>query len=967
MTEGSIFFICVIVTIILTFIIFVQSKVEENDFNNTEETNKDDSFDKTSAVSDNAVKETTIITKQPISKNLNTNSNNSKESDTNITKINSKKNEIDTTVKKQIEQEIIMDLNKKTEEYNKDEDIFQKNNIPNTVVQKKQEYVVVETEHPNKSINNEIKNPDFSKLEKTEFVKNQTIIYHSFYGKGVFICFDEEMISIKFDSEDEIKRFVFPSAFSSVLTLEKSEEILKLESAHKDSYYHTEDILEQVYFNSVKSQVEKTLSFHKNNLTDKKTEFNYYGTDRNRNLISEYSHLESLVRLWTSIYNNPFFSRIVYMDGDKSNSLYIGKNEIPGYVISWKDKRSEIYYRYQLYTSRLSKYKLHLLRNFKISLAKYISHDDVFNLQHNNNSAKNRLLTTLKEQRNTKKTHDIIETIQTNQYNIISADRKKNMLVFGCAGSGKTMILLHRLSYLMFNYDISPSDVFIISPTSLLNLEMDELSKALNVNDAYKFTNTTFNKFILFKYYLDNKIQFNKNSYDTIIRNFDLDKEPVGIYDDDLLDSVFSKLTLIMDSESNERKSFINYQKKLLEKKYSLVLNKLDSLVEKSREYKNILSKISIDDFIGCMENLDGKSTKIAENRLYVINCIYEKHKHLLAKQSLAVSNSHPDFVFKNIYNFFNITNNFSPEHFNELFLQIDLYMEYINAKSDLENFINGKNIRYLESIFRYLLNDIRNTKEIKYKGVVSLLDSKSYSLNDDLTLNELIKKDKDCYYEYEIFIMTFLCSLILKTTIKETKYVLIDEVQDYSIQELLLYKLFFSNSVFNYYGDVNQCLNNRGFAEIEKSLIVDQDNIFYINENYRNANEITRFINKEFKMNMTPLGLSGTVKIIKANDILHVLEVNNSDRLAIIVDNNNIMSYLFDCHFYNVHNQFNKIATDNDCVRRDKINIITADKAKGLEFEQVVVVKNDMSNSKLYVSYSRALNNLFVVTDIYK
>ena len=301
-----------------------------------------------------------------------------------------------------------------------------------------------------------------------------------------------------------------------------------------------------------------------------------------------------MVRLWTNIYNNPYFSRIVYLDKDNTNSLYIGKNEIPGYVISWKDKRSEIYYRYQLYTSSLSRYKLHLLRNFNIALAKYISHDDVFNLQHNKNSAKNRLLTTLKEQRDTKKTHDIIETIQTNQYNIISADSKKNMLVFGCAGSGKTMILLHRLSYLMFNYDILPNDVFIISPTSLLNLEMDELSKALNVNDAYRFTNTTFNKFILFKYYLDNKIAFNKSRYDNIVRNFDLDKEPVGIYDDYLLDNLFNKLTLIMNAESEERKSFINYQKSLLEKNYSQVLNKLDYLAEKSREYKNILSKICI-------------------------------------------------------------------------------------------------------------------------------------------------------------------------------------------------------------------------------------------------------------------------------------------------------------------------------------------------------------------------------------
>lgn len=46
---------------------------------------------------------------------------------------------------------------------------------------------------------------------------------------------------------------------------------------------------------------------------------------------------------------------------------------------------------------------------------------------------------------------DIIKTIQNNQNKIIRSDIKKDFIVQGCAGSGKTMILLHRLSFIKYN------------------------------------------------------------------------------------------------------------------------------------------------------------------------------------------------------------------------------------------------------------------------------------------------------------------------------------------------------------------------------------------------------------------------------------------------------------------------------------------------------------------------------------
>ena len=46
----------------------------------------------------------------------------------------------------------------------------------------------------------------------------------------------------------------------------------------------------------------------------------------------------------------------------------------------------------------------------------------------------------------------------------------KKAIVIGCAGSGKTMVMLHRLSYLMYNNEnIKPRDVLIITPSNSFN------------------------------------------------------------------------------------------------------------------------------------------------------------------------------------------------------------------------------------------------------------------------------------------------------------------------------------------------------------------------------------------------------------------------------------------------------------------------------------------------------------------
>src|SRR5699024_2158841 len=77
---------------------------------------------------------------------------------------------------------------------------------------------------------------------------------------------------------------------------------------------------------------------------------------------------------------------------------------------------------------------------------------------------------------------DIIDTIQEKQYEIITLPEDSRFVVQGIAGSGKTMIMLHRLSYIMYNNEgVKPRDVLVITPSDSFNAFIDELSTVLEL------------------------------------------------------------------------------------------------------------------------------------------------------------------------------------------------------------------------------------------------------------------------------------------------------------------------------------------------------------------------------------------------------------------------------------------------------------------------------------------------------
>lgn len=158
------------------------------------------------------------------------------------------------------------------------------------------------------------------------------------------------------------------------------------------------------------------------------------------------------------------------------------------------------------------------------------------------------LLKILEEKRGEKNITNIIRSIQLNQNDIIEADFKANIVVQGCAGSGKTMILLHRLANMKYNqpkYDWSK--VKIITPNKDFTLFIDELSRNLRIDEIEKITLQEYYLQLLQKY--DN--QFPERGTNGVVNHFNIGNERQKLRDETEIEK--SILEIVYSEEFRSR------------------------------------------------------------------------------------------------------------------------------------------------------------------------------------------------------------------------------------------------------------------------------------------------------------------------------------------------------------------------------------------------------------------------------
>ena len=638
---------------------------------------------------------------------------------------------------------------------------------------------------------------------------------------------------------------------------------------------------------------------------------------------------------------------------------------------------------------------------------------------------------------------DIIATIQENQNAIVDEKFHQNIVVQGCAGSGKTMVLLHRLSYLKYNHpEYDFGEALILTPNEQFSLHIKGLAEGLQIG--------FINRISVEEYYIqilrDYAISFvpqNAVSSEVFVNQAYVDYVYSDVFKSDF-DSAYEKVMsdrqdafamlkdLCYELSEDYPASFGHIDSEYMPvinhaiRRISLKVEAKDREINEAEElYKNTEKKLrEAQERIPRVEHL--AETAITE----VIPKVYTKLgsymsslQHSIEEQQTIINNAAEETS--------RVERQFFPfgkrEKLAELKKTSDKAERKIKseqlkieeARPLLENKTEGKSeeeilewmrktmliipdvrdeIRYYERCKNELSelraqigeleveiveqkNQYENVAETRYseevKKALNYLTVKATEYSEFETFTKVFEQAVSAFKEankvkvnkgthrYDLYAAILFCIKFYDKLPGTAHFICVDEGQDMSINEYrLIYLLNQKDVVFNVYGDVNQLLKpGRGisdWAELENEFSMKE---FQLNENYRNTNQITRFCNSSFEMDVMQTGVDGAkVREIPRRDLekeLAELKLG-AEKVAVLVSRsvrrkNYLVMDILPADIRNAIGQ--KI--DNGL-----ISFMYVDEVKGIEFDKVFVVSNKMTKSEKYIAYTRALSELVIVVD---
>lgn len=196
------------------------------------------------------------------------------------------------------------------------------------------------------------------------------------------------------------------------------------------------------------------------------------------NTVTMRDHMQSALMRNQKATKKPYFGRIDFLDEtlQKEEALYIGRGGIAKdtthqMVVDWRAPVANAYYEnglgecsYCAPDGRELPIRLDLKRTYEIDNGKLLDYFDTEVI------ANDELLTKYLAKNKQTVLGEIIATIQKEQNDIIRKTPYHNIIVQGVAGSGKTTVAMHRISFILYNYAerFRPEDFYIVGSNRIL-------------------------------------------------------------------------------------------------------------------------------------------------------------------------------------------------------------------------------------------------------------------------------------------------------------------------------------------------------------------------------------------------------------------------------------------------------------------------------------------------------------------
>lgn len=222
---------------------------------------------------------------------------------------------------------------------------------------------------------------------------------------------------------------------------------------------------------------------------------------------------------YKQMLRNPYFGRVDWKrDGEEAEVFYVGLKSFPNlHIYAWADASGQrptligdLFYKR---TTERETGTLLLKRSFSIenrslqTISDDVVHDSLkasYQGKLEQSAFTDTLLVQLLSESRAGRLRDIVSTIQARQFEIISSPQNQSLLIQGVPGSGKTVIALHRVAYLLFNdARLRDQGVLVLGPSQLF---LRYTSNVLPILGERQVPQRTFDDWIVKQ--LDGRIEY---------------------------------------------------------------------------------------------------------------------------------------------------------------------------------------------------------------------------------------------------------------------------------------------------------------------------------------------------------------------------------------------------------------------------------------------------------------------------
>ncbi len=713
------------------------------------------------------------------------------------------------------------------------------------------------------------------------------------------------------------------------------------------------------------------------------------------------------------ICESPYFGHMYLYEDEEDEDIFIGENSITNsygtnIVYDWRSPICSLFYANQ-HSKKYNNYDfvVKFKRQIEIENRKINKCVETYNDNKDKVITDSFLKEVLRKKKNNSEFTDIIRTIQEKQNEIIRNNIDRNIICQGVAGSGKTVIIIHRISYLLFNYPkIRPNEFLFIAPNDNFKNELNQLNRKLEIDKIRLIT--------LYEYYIEkfniflNQNETEKYKLTNVIndQNIDIEKE----YSYEVLNNKYSLIADDMLKNINEFKIkysiTYNDSELLLLDKYKKLYSFLMDRIEKYKKNKNKMknqfeqikkSKSFLPDNIednsnpkntinNLWKNINSNKIKL-ENELDYTKQQYNKKNSLLVKlfgkkdirleldklrtsindlNSLISLNNKKLILINDINTFYdNIKKldsyiKISDEDKVELLIFINRFLYYISK--------NNKNMNETIELSKLTnnLNEFNECVKILIKMNYNEDNYREDSNNIKLVYNSMIPRNviTNCFekicignyklntnfsnksiYRIDIFTILYILEKLGYSKHSAYRYLYIDEAQDYNDVEIELIKNYEQQSTLSIFGDYRQNISDNSLLK----------------NNWNNLKKILKNNFDYYELNENYRNTTNVVEYCNNTLRLNMMAIGVDGEEVQVKIFKNIDDVISKAKMINAiiitkNNYYLEyIANDNQVKAYDIVNV------KGLEFKNVVVIDDGLTPNEKYVAFTRSLGDLVI------